>query len=965
MDLSERAEHLFLAAADLPFDDQAAFLSSACGGDVDLEAEVHALLASDRNSGEMISSAVRDEAARMFDPRELSGQRLGAYRVIREIARGGMGTVYLAARDDDEYQKQVAIKVIKRGMDTAEVLARFRYERQILATLDHPSIARLLDAGTTPDGRPFFVMEYLDGQPIETYVREQSLNVQAICRVFLRVCDAVAHAHRNLIVHRDLKPGNILVMPDGAPKLLDFGVAKLLEASPGEALTIGPRVRVYTPEYASPEQVLGRQITTATDIYALGAIFFELLTGKRAQPLPKRDGNHADFQRAICETGTARPSAVAAHIDADLDNIVLMAMRKEPERRYASVGQLAEDVRRYLEGWPVAARQDSILYRVRKFVRRNKIQVAAAALVFGSLVAATVVSVAQSHRAEIARETAEAERISALREQARAERESKEARAARESESRARTAAAEQRDEAQRQRDRAEQRLNQLIELANRTLFDVHDAIEALPGSVDARRKIVKTTLDYLGPFERENGLDPRMRLVLSAAYYKISRIQWDPVGPSLHDVAGAQSSLRKAQEFLSPVYRSSPGDGALLRRWIDVQSAFAQLLAETGNERKSREAYELLIPLARRLAQLMPDDPQSAMQESALEIRIAGLTNELDGQLNHFVRARTILTGLASRFPQDTAVKNELGSDLASIAGRLISEGDLEGASRSYDESIRIREQLLQADRHNVAVMRNLLVVYGNYAALLGLPWTTNLGRTAEAREYCAKAVAIARELVAADPQNATARFDLAVALSRQGTAEPEPGRVLESATMLEQAAGILEGEFKANPKSPRTAVQLTLTREYLGRRYQALGRIEDAEREFQHSLADAQPFADARNGSLMLQAFTDEQALARLYADTSRPALAADFAVRSVTRAERYQAEDPSSQNRTGHLANAYFELASVQQRLGNYNEAKRAAEHGLAILQPVKIPALLTRYRANIEAARALLASGKGQP
>src|SRR5215469_1291163 len=228
-DLSERAERLFLAAADLPPREQAEFLDSSCDGDPELRALVEALLASDPGSAEAISAAVHDEAVLLLE-RDLRGERLGAYRVERELGHGGMGAVYLAARDDNQYRKQVAIKVVKRGMDTDEILARFRRERQILANFDHPYIARLLDAGTTGDGRPFFVMEYVEGQPIDVFCRENRLRTQEVCRLFLRVCSAVAHAHRNLIVHRDIKPGNILVAADGTPKLLDFGVAKLLSS---------------------------------------------------------------------------------------------------------------------------------------------------------------------------------------------------------------------------------------------------------------------------------------------------------------------------------------------------------------------------------------------------------------------------------------------------------------------------------------------------------------------------------------------------------------------------------------------------------------------------------------------------------------------------------------------------------------------------------------------------------------
>ena len=249
-----------------------------------------------------MAAAIESEAGALLDDRaSLVGTRMGPYRVLKEIGRGGMGSVYLGERDDEHYHKRVAIKVVKRGMDSTEVLARFRHERQILAGLEHPYIARLIDGGTTPDGRPFFVMEYVEGQPIDVYCREHSLNVEQRLRLFLRVCEAVAYAHRALVVHRDLKPGNIFVAAEGIPKLLDFGVAKLLDPATGDSFTFtasatGP----LTPEYASPEQIRGLAITTAADVYSLGTILFELLTGTRAQKIETRAPS--EIERVVCET---------------------------------------------------------------------------------------------------------------------------------------------------------------------------------------------------------------------------------------------------------------------------------------------------------------------------------------------------------------------------------------------------------------------------------------------------------------------------------------------------------------------------------------------------------------------------------------------------------------------------------------------------------------------------------------
>ncbi|HEX6185320.1 MAG TPA: serine/threonine-protein kinase, partial [Pyrinomonadaceae bacterium] len=343
------------------------------------------------------------------------GRRVGAYRVTGVIGQGGMAEVYRAVRDDDQFRKEVAVKVVRRGMVSEFTLARFRHERQILASLEHPNIARLLDGGATEDGLPYFVMECVEGRPITEYCEAGGLSTRRRLKLFRRVCAAVSYAHRNLIVHRDLKPSNVLVTGDGVPKLLDFGIAKLLapESSP-TAVTVArtmTAVRLMTPEYASPEQVRGETVTTAADVYSLGALLFELLTGERAHKLADR--SLAEIERVICETEAERPSAVVSRragvpfrlrreLAGDLDNIVLTALRKEPDRRYRSAEQLSEDVRRYLEGRPVTARQDTLGYRAGKFVRRHKASVAAAVAVFVLLVGFAAAMSVQAAR--IARE---------------------------------------------------------------------------------------------------------------------------------------------------------------------------------------------------------------------------------------------------------------------------------------------------------------------------------------------------------------------------------------------------------------------------------------------------------------------------------------------------------------------------------------------------------------------------------
>ena len=442
-------------------------------------------------------------------------------------------------------------------MDTDEVLRRFRHERQILASLEHPYVARILDGGTTPNGRPFFVMERVEGQPIDAYCRSHDLDVKARLQLFLKVCEAVSYAHRALVVHRDLKPSNILVTDGEVPKLLDFGVAKLLDpgAEPGLTATLhgmGP----LTPEYASPEQVRGMPVTTATDVYALGAILYELLTGSRAQKVDTC--TPAEIDRVVCEMQPPRPSSVVRGLDNDLDNIVMMAMRKERERRYPSTYQFAADIQRHLEGLPVIARQDSFTYRAGKFVRRHRLSIAAAVVVFGSLIGGVAVSLHQARQAVAARRLAEAQRQTADRERARAEAEALVART---------------------EEDRSARRLTQMVELADRTLYDVHSAIEKLPGSTDARRQIVATTLEFLENLSRDAGADDRLRLVLSAAYMKVADVQGFPTRANLGDSQGALANYRKSAGLVEPLLAKEPHRAEYLLQWVDVQTRLAQLL--------------------------------------------------------------------------------------------------------------------------------------------------------------------------------------------------------------------------------------------------------------------------------------------------------------------------------------------------------------------------------------------------
>jgi tetratricopeptide (TPR) repeat protein/predicted Ser/Thr protein kinase len=409
----DEADRLFDQALDVPPAERARWLDQACGGNAALRAQVEALLRADASAERFLELDAMRCAEPLLNGPEAEGLRIGPYRVVRELGRGGMGVVYLAERSDGQFQQRVALKLIKRGMDSDEIHRRFLAERQILAQLNHPHIARLLDGGVTGEGQPWFAIEYVDGRPITAHCDARRLGPEERLRLFLDVCDAVRYAHQNLVVHRDLKPSNILVTAEGRAKLLDFGIAKLLREEPGaEAGLTRTGLQVMTPQYAAPEQVSGGPVTTATDVYALGAVLYELLTGRRAHRLDSY--TPTEVERVVCQVEPEAPSAAAAgalrkRLRGDLDTITLTALQKAPDRRYSTVEQLAADIRRHLDGLPVSARPDTIGYRAAKFVRRHRLGVVAGAAVALSLVAGLAGTAWQARVAAERARTASAE----------------------------------------------------------------------------------------------------------------------------------------------------------------------------------------------------------------------------------------------------------------------------------------------------------------------------------------------------------------------------------------------------------------------------------------------------------------------------------------------------------------------------------------------------------------------------
>jgi serine/threonine-protein kinase len=745
-----RIEALFEQAAELGPAERAAFLEEVCAGDLALREEVEALLAADADAegylGRLSVNLVGPALESALAQRDaLVGSEVGSYRVLRPLGHGGMGTVYLAERIDGSFTQTVALKVVRAGLSPA-LSARFRAERRILARLQHPNIARLLDGGVAPDGRPWLAMEYVEGEPITAYCDRKRLSVNERLALFETVCETVAFAHRNLVVHRDLKPSNILVTTEGTVKLLDFGIAKLMEdEAPFTVAETRTGMRVMTPEYAAPEQVRGEAVSTATDVYALGVLLYELLTGRRPYRLSTQIRH--EIERAILEDEPTRPSTAVAEplpeeaptttpdtlsqarqadtaalrrrLAGDLDQIVLTALRKETERRYGSADAFADDIRRHLDGLPVKAQPDTVGYRARKFVRRHRGGVAATALVVLALAVGLGAALWQADRAEAAaaRAAAEAER-------------------------------------AQLETEKAEQvaaLLTQVFSAADPYSAEGPEApvgrvleagAEQLRSELAAQPAVLAAMLEVLGRIETNWGRYEKARPLLEEAYaiadsgavvtpsvrvavlqslaslrhdsgeYEAAEelmreavaVQTARFGPEDDAVASAYNDLARnvqAQGRLdeaADLYRRA----IVIRRQAEPSPDLAANLNNLANLLADLKDYEAAIPLyveAREIVeeQLGPDHPYNGFIASALSIAYKDLGEE-EQALAEAERAVTIgREQLGNEHPFTASAVYNRGSILHDV-GRM-------GEARvAYEESLALRRQLYPDGHPEVA---------------------------------------------------------------------------------------------------------------------------------------------------------------------------------------------------------------------------------------------------------------------
>lgn len=729
----DEVRDLFHRASELPSREREALLARA---DTDVREEVQSLLAAHDEPGEFLDQNVW-QLIDSHQAERLEGATIGPYRIVRQLGHGGMGTVFLATRDTEEFEQRVAIKLVRGG---ESLVQRFRKERQILAALEHPNIARLIDGGTTQDGLPYLVMEYVEGTPIDEYCRKCTLPEKL--RLFLELCNAVQYAHQSLIIHRDIKPANVLVTADGTPKLLDFGIARL--ASP-DTNPEAPGTRIMTPEYASPEQLLGRVVTTATDVYSLGLLLFELLTGQTPFAAETR----------MPDSEAPAPSVVAKSraLRGDLDDIVLAALENHPAQRYGSVEKLADDVRRHLSGHPITARRATFGYHAAKFIRRNKLSVGAALVI---AIVTVVAFVATLHQKRL-----------------------------------------------------AEERFDEVRSLARSVVFELHDAIAPLPGSTAARELLVRRALGYLDRLGKEAAHNRPLQMELAGAYLKIGDVQGLPYSPNLGDTAGAKVSYTKALSLATAVFEDDPDDvaartlladandrlGFIEQRalhWTEAlqrheaarvirealphdtarEIALARTWSAIGDCRyigdktlpaelvrgTPRQAYEAALAIVARV----PNNKDTLKEKARAHQRLGGYhsgTRERDLALalRHHEAALQALEQRSKLDPADAVARRNWADQFIMKATAHNMMGDGAAALASTQQGLDVLTQLAAADPKNVEAQHDLAFAYGEQGSAY-----RNLGRYRESVRTYERAAAIYQKLLEDDPSNGEDRRDL-----------------------------------------------------------------------------------------------------------------------------------------------------------------------------------------------------------
>lgn len=752
-------KEILATALDLPPSQRVSWLAGACSGDPELRREIEALLEYSDEDGFIDQPAIADAVAIIDrnDAESLVGQTVGRYRIEELIGEGGVGAVYRAVRDDEDLEHQIALKLLKRGMDSAAILRRFRDERRILARLDHPNIARFLDAGMADDGRPYFVMEYLEGRPIHAYCRQNELTVRERLELFLPVCAAVEFSHRNLVIHRDLKATNILVSEGRVPKLLDYGIAKLLDRDTSDAPTVYTQAldRMLTPDYASPEQLAGEAITTAADVYSLGVLLFELLTDSR--PFQRTGMSMVEMARMAAEAEPPKPSSAAPddrrrQLAGDLDTIVMKAMHPARERRYASAEALADDIRRYLAGRPVHARPETTGYRLRKFVGRNRTAVIAAVFATLLIIAAAFTAVYQSAIAQ--------------------------------------------------SKDReARRRFVEIRELASGLLVDLDAALENVPGATAARELLARKVLHYLDGLARTEVRDAALQRDLAGAYERLADVVGGVKASNLGDSGSALESYRKALAIYERVGADLPGDVTLLRDRSRTHSRISDVLALTGahvaaleEERKALElrlAWEKAAPSDRMAKRAIA----SSLQELAGDLDRLGRFQEA---LDNRFRVLNILENLHSSPKPEAGLRSVLGLANRRVGRSLLRLGRGQESLAYTHKAIELEREELAAHPSSTGARSGLAYALVDLGGAL-----VKLDRPLDGLPYLTEALAMRRETAEADPKDWRAASLLASARFQYGRALVRARQFARGIRELRDALALRESVAARNPKN------------------------------------------------------------------------------------------------------------------------------------------------------------------
>jgi non-specific serine/threonine protein kinase/serine/threonine-protein kinase len=847
----QKIEEGIALAADVAETELDDWLSNFCGDDLAVRAEIESLLNLRTNSRSFLETSFAEQAAKMLlddDVRHV-GKKFGKFTIIREIDSGGMGTVYLARRADGEFTQDVALKIVRQTLVDKELELRFKRERQILADLSHPNIARLFDGGMTDIGEPFLVMEYIDGKALIEYAQTAKLSLESRLHLFVKICNAVSFAHQNLIVHRDIKPSNILVDANGEPKLLDFGLAKVFDEATPESERTQTSFRALTPAYASPEQLRGFNVTTASDIYSLGVVLYELLTGKR--PHDFKSNSFDEILRIVSTCEPVRPSAVAGRrshferdavqvngaspgirLGADLDNIIMMALRKEPERRYKSVDQFAEDVGRFLKNLPVVAREDTFGYRTSKFVQRNAVGVIAGSLVAAATVAAAVISRKQAQRAD-------------------------------------------------RERERAERRFNEVRQLSNSLMFEIHDSIQDLPGATETRQLIVTRALRYLDSLLGEASDDLSLQRELATAYKKVGDIQGNPYSANLGDITGAMRTYAHARDLYETLVEKEPSNIDLQRDVAALYDRVGEIKLHASDTRGAFEAFQASLAARRRLTEKGGRD-MALTREIAVSLMKLGEASQKLGDINQALKfeyqALSVFRKLAEAEPAEIRFKRDLVLALSKIGYMLLISDETSSALDSYRQAFMLIRALAEDYPQNAVVQRDLSITYNNIGRAL-----LKEHDALAAEDAFKNSLEISETLADKDPKNELARSDVAFALARLGSAQTALDKYPAALESLSEALRINEALHLANPKHAFTLAEIGDCHYAIGQTFEKMGRLSDALASYRRAVTAREKIssADPSDAEYFLSLAEARQALDRL-----NTKLAESFDNRAATR-------------------------------------------------------------------------------